>query len=68
MDNYTHVATCRLAAYVCVYMVPVKCEKYSVKSEILGENSLFIHLLLYYFSLLYICDHTNGQLYTCCNV
>ena len=36
---YTHVATCRLAPYICVYMVPVKCEKYSVKSEILGENS-----------------------------
>ena len=34
-------------AYVCLtmyvrvplHMVPVKCEKYSVKSEILGENS-----------------------------
>ena len=40
-DNYTHVATYRLAAYLCVYMVPVKCEKYSVKSENLGESPHF---------------------------
>ena len=39
MDNYTHVAMCRVSAYICVYIVPVKCEKCSVKSEILGENS-----------------------------
>ena len=39
MDNYTHVAMFRVSAYICVYMGPVKCEKYSVKSEILGENS-----------------------------
>ena len=39
MDNYTHVAMCRVSAYICVYMVPVICEKYGVKREILGENS-----------------------------
>ena len=39
MDNYTHVAMCRVSAYICVYMVPVKSEKYSVNSEILVENS-----------------------------
>ena len=39
MDKYTYVATCRIAAYICVCMVPVECEKYSVESEILGENS-----------------------------
>ena len=39
MDNYTHIATCRIVEYICVYMVPVKYEKYSVKREILGENA-----------------------------
>ena len=39
MDSYTHVAMCRVSAYIGVYVGPVKCEKYSVKSDILDENS-----------------------------
>ena len=38
MDSYTHIAMYRVSAFICVYMVPVKGEKYSVKSEIWGEN------------------------------
>ena len=45
MDNYTHVAMCRVSAYICVYMVPVQCEKYSVKSEILAKTR---NLPIYY--------------------
>ena len=42
MDRYTHVAMYRLSTYIGVHMVRVKCEKYSLKSEILGENSKFL--------------------------
>ena len=38
MDSYTQVAMCRVSAYICVYVVPVKCEKYSLIGKILGEN------------------------------
>ena len=38
MDRYAHVAMCLVSAYIDVYMGPVKCEKYGVKREILGEN------------------------------
>ena len=30
MDTYTHVAMCRVSAYICVYVVTVKCEMYSL--------------------------------------
>ena len=39
MEMYAHVAMCRASGYSCVYVIPVKCEKYSLKGEILGENS-----------------------------
>ena len=38
MERYTHVTMCRVSGYICVYVVPVKCEKYSLKGEIWGEN------------------------------
>ena len=68
MDTYIPVAMCSVSAYICVYVVPVKCEKYSLKCERLGENWLFFHLFPYNFSLLYIYDITNGRVYMCCNV
>ena len=61
MDRYTHVAMYRLSTYIGVHMVRVKCEKYSLKSEILGENSV---ISLYHTNtFLYICDNTNGHIH-----
>ena len=47
MDTYTHVAMCRLSTCIGVHTVRVKCEKYSLKCEILGEYSklpIFYHI------------------------
>ena len=64
MDKYTYVATCRIAAYICVCMVPVECEKYSAESEILDENSKFPTFYTRLLSFMLYSDYTNGHVCT----
>ena len=51
MDSYTHIAMCRVSAYICVYVVPVKCEKCSLKGTIWAKTrNLPIYCHITFFS------------------
>ena len=49
MDTYTHVTMYKLSTYFGVNIVAVNCEKYSLKSENLGEKSKFPVFYIYFF-------------------
>ena len=38
MVTYTQLAMCKVVGCICLYMVPVKFEKYSLKGEIFGRK------------------------------
>ena len=50
MDSYTHIAMCRVSAYICVFVVPVKCEKYSLKGDNFRAKTR--NLPIYYYNFL----------------
>ena len=48
MDRYVHSFDAQHLHVILVHVVAMKCEKYSLKSDILDENSNFQYFFPYY--------------------
>ena len=68
MDAFVHVVICMFSPYTKVHVGSFKCEKYSLKSEILDENSKFPTFYTTLLSFVLYSDDSNGHICTRFNV